>query len=335
MTLNHLVRRLLLGPDADLDAQWTPMKNIQALADFYEEVSGQVSSSGFVTDAQKQKRRVPHWKNAWRSEVQSGVVSRQVWRKFLSTDDSGLSLLYMQLEFGWLFMTPPLLFFRFALICPSVLLEPDSFSQIAGIGAMEFAFALFIFFTKPYRSPYTDLMICTGAVHQLFLIGLQSFHYVERSQGNPTGLSVYMLCLTGIYFAVILFLIFMLTMWPLIAKRLKKKKLARKLRSLGLFPVSQAQLYKKPGDLGFKVTQPDSESRPWILVENRLQAFLASNNVNLSGRNSGRGSNVGDLRNSDVVQREERNDAQVGVNENPLTGSAVLERVDNEERAFV
>ena len=99
-------------------------------------------------------------------------MSSSEWRDFLTTDGSGLILLYMQLEFDWLYLTPCILFFKFALICPSIFAEPNSIGQLVGIATMEFLFGVFMIFTNPYHSYWTDVMTHSGCVHQMFLIGL-------------------------------------------------------------------------------------------------------------------------------------------------------------------
>ena len=96
---------------------------------------------------------------------------------------------------------------------------------------------------------------------------------MKRSLGDKVGLSAVMMVCTALYMACIVLFVIILNLWPMLKKRLHRKKMAKQLTTLGLHPVSQATLYQKPKGMGFKAVATDSEFRPWILVQERFRRW--------------------------------------------------------------
>jgi hypothetical protein len=123
------------------------------------------------------------------------------WLRFSSTDPTALGELYKAFELRWLFIPPMILAWKVVLLVPCVFVEQGTFQQAAGVAAVEFAFALFLFVTEPAIPPMVDFMYKIGATHQMVFLGLRAVdtHLRYHAAGSlATGL----VALTFSYLAV-------------------------------------------------------------------------------------------------------------------------------------
>jgi hypothetical protein len=180
-------------------------------------------------------------------------VKLSEWSRFLDTDPSMLTTLYNQLRFEWMYLSPAILFFKMVLLAPPVLLEPRSLGQLAGVGAVELLYAVFMFWTSPFAAPLVDYMYRIGSVHQLLIVGFQALHTVALydNNGHAEYYSWTMVSITVIYIVTVVLLIVVHMGGPVLEKQLVRRRGQQLLRRLQL-PMSQfASLFVVPSPTGY------------------------------------------------------------------------------------
>ena len=188
--------------------------------------------------------------------------------------------MYKTFELKWIYLPPLLLGWKILLIFPPVFLEKDSLSQAAGIAAVQIAYALFLFVTKPSTLPLVDFMMKLGAVHVLLVLGCLTIN-VRQQYKQGQQLDSAMVGITFAYVAVCTLCTIYNSVLPAIRDMYQMKRITNLMETLGMQYSSSTSLYVVPAeqrDCNGKFTRTRIEDLPsakqWQAFEKTLPTQL-------------------------------------------------------------
>jgi len=118
-----------------------------------------------------------------------GEIAVVQWRRFLTADDSAMSILYNQLKPDRTMFVPVLLAMKFLLLVPAVLVEPNTWGQIVGMALAELVVAVVTHFGSAFMNPWVNILHRLGSAHQLALLACLAAYNVARTGFALSGAS--------------------------------------------------------------------------------------------------------------------------------------------------
>ena len=165
------------------------------------------------------------------------------WTRFLTSDDSAMSVLYNQLLPNRMFFMPFFLLFKMVLLLPAVLIEPNTSEQMIGIACVEIAFGIFTLVTSPYMSPWVDFFNRVGSAHQLILLAFLCFYAVGEVAHESIDTNSAMLTFSSIYIVFVITCFVLISIEPIVTRMLFERRRFMILNYFGIAPAALTLMY--------------------------------------------------------------------------------------------
>ncbi|CUG89026.1 membrane-associated protein, putative, partial [Bodo saltans] len=85
-----------------------------------------------------------------------------------------------------------------------------------------------------------------GSVHNIMQIGLAAINTMLNAEGSSVDLGNLMLLVTAVYFAIVVFLIVMTTVWPTLSIALTKSNVAQQMKRIGMRTIAMSSVVLNP-----------------------------------------------------------------------------------------